>query len=179
MLQFPYIDFWNGGVAVGNSQDEVIIWQSRRQLKRVLQASAVMIVISIVCFFFEGSFYTIAAAAGTCFFGITFIYTAFLYLRPKKLLVMTREGIRDCSMFKELGVIPWDQIADAAIVECGERKYLSLKCVDMEARIRNLPAKEEKSVYRNLKNNLEPVSIVIDMADRRPEEICILIRNKL
>lgn len=162
-----------------NRQDEVIIWQSRDQLKRVLRASAVMIVISVICFFFEGSFYTMAAVVGTCFFGITFIYTGFLYLRPKKLLVMTEEGLRDCSMFKGLGVIPWDQIADADIVECSERKYLSLKCVDMEERIRNLPAKEEKSVYRNLKNNLEPLSIVIDMADRRPEEISILIRNRL
>lgn len=164
---------------MSNNENEIVIQQSREKLKKVLGASGVMIAVSLICFFFEGSFYTAAAIAGTCFFGISFIYTLLLYLRPKKLLVIDDEGVRDYSMFKSLGVIPWDHISDAEIVECSERKYLSLKCRDMEERIRNLPADEEKNVYRNLKNDMEPLSIMIDMADRQPEEIRMLIVNKL
>lgn len=154
---------------------EIIISQNREQLKRILSASVVMMAISIVCFFFNGSFYTVVAIAGTCFFGIAFLYTLCLYMKPKKLLIINEEGVRDCSIFKNLGVIPWDKVTDAEIVECNERKYLSLKCRDMEEQIKNLPADQEKYVYRNLKNNMEPISIMIDMADRKPEEIRMFI----
>lgn len=164
---------------MSNRGSEVVILQSREKLKRVLKASGVMIVVSLVCFFFEGSFYTMAAIAGTCFFGISFIYALLLYLRPKKLLSIDDEGVRDYSMFKSLGVIPWGNISDAEIAECDERKYLSLKCRGMEEKIKKLPADEEKRIYRNLKNDMEPISIMVDMADRRPEEIRILIVNKL
>ena len=156
---------------------EMVIRQSREQLKKILTASALMTVISIVCFFFEGSFYKAAAAAGTCFFGISFFYVLKLYLDPKILFVLNEDGFCDHTMFPGLGIIPWENIRDVSVEVMEERKYLCLKCAGMEEKIKGLQGKEQKAVYRNLKGGLEPISILSDAAEKKPEELKVLVMN--
>ena len=87
---------------MGNFRNEIIIQQSREQLKRVLIASVVMMAISIVCFFFNGSFYTVVAIAGTCFFGIEFDESF------KQLLMMFRCNTTSCIGDAEsILSVPW------------------------------------------------------------------------
>lgn len=156
---------------------EIVIRQNREQLKKILGASALMTAISIVCFFFEGSFYKAASVAGTCFFGISFFYMLRLYLNPKTLFVLNKEGFRDCTIFSELGSIPWENIRDVSVETMDERKYLCLKCADMEEKIKSLQGNAQKAVYRNLKGGLEPISVLADAAEKKSEELKILILN--
>lgn len=156
---------------------EIIIRQNREQLKKILAASALMTGISVVCFFFEGSFYRMAAVAGTCFFGISFFYVLKLYLSPKRLFVLNQDGFRDHTMFAGIGVIPWKHIRDVSIAVMDERKYLCLECTDMDEKIKALQGREQKAVYRNIKSGLEPISVLADAAEKKPEELKVLILN--
>jgi hypothetical protein len=136
-----------------------------------------MTVISIVCYFFDGSFYKAASIAGTCFFGICTLYVLRLYRKPKQMFELSEEGFRDYTMFPNLGIIPWNQIMDVTVETRNERRYLCLKCRDLEDDIRALPASQEKRIYENLKQELEPVSVVADTAEQKPEELKNLILN--
>jgi hypothetical protein len=113
-------------------------------------------------------------------FLIGFIKVGIKAMDVKRLLTITMDGIIDNSSIGGVGFISFDDIKEFQIVTLYNKHVIAVIPKNMDVFLSKLPAVKRRQAKRNVRLDLPPVSIMVNMAkDMEPEDILSLLKKRL
>jgi hypothetical protein len=138
------------------------------------------IAVTIVGIIEHKPIYKLSGIAGSLALLAAFIRAVVKALDVKRLLTITRDGIIDNSSIGGVGFISFDDIKEFQIVTLYNKHVIAVIPQNIDVFLSKLPVVKRRQAKRNVRLDLPPVTITVNMAkDMEPEDILSLLQKRL
>ena len=115
-----------------------------------------------------------------CLLLVSFIACIVKAAQVRKLITITMDGIVDQSTNGGVGFISFDDIKEFLVVTIYNKKAIAVIPKNIDSFLSKFNVMRRRQIKRNLKLNLPPVIIFVDLAkDMDPEDILSLLHKRL
>ena len=118
-------DQWRG--------EKISLDPRRRRFATRALGALTFVILTVVLVIVAGPLLLPLAAVAVPFFGLLFLWTLSRLLRPRPLLTIDAQGIRDSSSLLAAGVLRWDEIARVSVTGLGRHRFLCILPADPAA----------------------------------------------
>ncbi|MDP4094740.1 MAG: STM3941 family protein [Bacillota bacterium] len=113
------------------------------------------------------------------FFGICFVFIIKIALDKKPLLIISDDGITDMTTAGSKVFIPWSEIKSISVRKVFTQRFIGIDVYDLDKLMSGISPAKQKIITANLRLKYPPISISLNMANKKFSDVLSLIQNKL